>query len=104
MDINLLNHDDTFDKLLKYFFNNPNYTPMAQVFVSLIFGLLLSPWSYGLFFLIIFLIVYEFLYYLYSPYHNLFVRTGVIMSCLLGFIIGRTLSQDEIILIGINNN
>lgn len=86
---------------LHAWFCNANYTPMAQVIVALSWGILLSPWSSGLFFLIIFIILYELFYYIFTKgdplYYNLFVRTGVIFASIFGYILGRTLSCDEIL-------
>jgi 4-hydroxybenzoate polyprenyltransferase len=90
---------------LHAWFCNDNYTAMAQVIVALTLGILLSPWSSGLFFLIIFIILYELFYYIFTKgnprYYNVFVRTGVIFASIFGYILGRTLSGDEILTEGI---
>jgi hypothetical protein len=99
----------TLDPISQFFcdwFCNDKYTPMAQVIVALTWGILLAPWSSGLIFLVISIIFYEFFYYLFTrgrpPYYNLFVRTGCIMASILGYIIGRTLSQDDILMTGMD--
>lgn len=88
-----------------HWFCNEKYTPMAQVVVALVWGILLSPWSSGLFFLIVFIIIYEIMVYLFTRadpnYYDVFVRTTVICSTILGYILGRTLSGDEILYEGI---
>lgn len=80
-------------------FCNDNYTPMAQVLISLFLGILLSPWASGLFFLTVFIIIYELLYYIFTHgnprYYNLFVRTGVIYASIFGYILGRTLTIPD---------
>ena len=82
-------------------FCNEKYTPMAQVLIALVWGVLLSPWASGLFFLFFFIIFYEILYYVFTRgdpiYYNLFVRVGVIYSSIFGYILGRTLSGDNIL-------
>lgn len=94
-----------FADWLHDWFCNEKYTPMAQVIVSLVWGILLSPWSSGLFFLIVFIIIYEIMYYLFTrgdpKYYDVFVRTAVICAAVLGYILGRTLSGDDILHEGI---
>lgn len=94
-----------FAKWLHCWFCNDKNTPMAQVILAFAFGVLLSPWSSGLFFLTIFIIINEILFYVFTKgdprYYNVFVRTGVIYASILGFILGRTLSGDEILYEGI---
>lgn len=90
---------------LHWWFCNDNYTPMAQVIVALVWGILLSPWSSGLFFLITFIILYEILYYVFTKgdpqYYNVFVRTGVICASTFGYILGRTVSGVNILTEGV---
>jgi len=90
-----------------WWFCNEKYTPMAQVLIALIWGVLLSPWASGLFFLFFFIIVYEILYYIFTrgdpKYYNVFVRVGVIYASIFGYILGRTLSGDEILYEGVPN-
>lgn len=92
---------EPFAKWIQWWFCNQKYTPMAQIIVAFVWGVLLSPWSSGLFFLLLFIIVYEILYYVFThgipPYYNLFIRTGIIYSSIFGYILGRTLSGDTIL-------
>lgn len=85
---------------IKWWFCNQKYTPMAQIIIAMIWGILLSPWSSGLFALVIFIIVYEILFYVFTggdpQYYSLFVRTGVIYTSIFGYILGRTLSGDTV--------
>ena len=90
---------------LQSWFCNINYSPMAQFIISIIWGILLSPWSSGLFFLVVFILVYEILYYVFTKgnplYYNVFVRTSVIYGSIFGYILGRTVSGDQILYEGI---
>lgn len=90
---------------IHWWFCNEKYTPMAQLFIALVWGVLLSPWASGLFFLFFFIIVYEILFYVFTQgdprYYNVFVRVGVIYASIFGYILGRTLSGDEILYEGV---
>lgn len=94
-----------YTNIFRWWFCNEKFTPMAQILVSLVWGVLLSPWSSGLFFLVIFIIIYEILYYIFTRgnplYYNIFTRTGVIYCSIFGYILGRTLSGDNILEEGI---
>lgn len=82
------------------FFCNSRNSPMFQVIFGFTFGMLLSPWSNGIFWLAIITIIYEIFFYMFTNgdprYYNLFVRTAVIYSNILGYICGRTLTDSEI--------
>lgn len=94
-----------FSDWLHNWFCNDKYTAMAQVIVAIVWGILLSPWSSGLFALVIFIIIYELMYYIFThgdpKYYDLFTRTASIFASILGFIIGRTLSCDNILYEGV---
>jgi hypothetical protein len=83
------------------YYCDDRYTPLFQIITSFVCGLIISPWSFGLIFLIYLIIFQEILCYLFTRtnkiYYNIFVRTGVIYSYILGFIVGRTLSCDSIL-------
>lgn len=87
--------------IINKFFNNDNSTRMYQILFSLCYGILISPWSGGLVFLIFWTLIYELLIYIFTKgnprYYNVFTRTGVIYSYFLGYIIGRTLLGDDIL-------
>lgn len=86
---------------LKWWFCCDYYTAMAQAIVSFTIGVLFSPWSSGIFWLSIYIIINEILTYAFTKgdprYFNSFVRCAVVCSSLLGYICGRTLAQKEII-------
>jgi hypothetical protein len=90
---------------LNTWFQNEKYTQMAQVISSLTLGILFSPFSYGLFFLFVFMIFYEIAYYLFTkgeaPYYDLTTRASVINSYFLGYIIGRTAAGQPIFISGV---
>jgi hypothetical protein len=98
---------EPFATWIHNWFCNDKYTPMAQIIVSTSWGILLSPFSSGLFFLLVFIIFYEILYYIFTKgdpkYYNSFVRVGVICGSIFGYIVGRTLSGDEILEEGVPN-
>lgn len=90
---------------LHKFFCNQKSTAMFQVFCGFALGVLLSPWSKGLFWLAIITFLNEIFIYMFTNgdprYYNLFVRTAVIYANILGYICGRTLAQTEITLCNI---
>lgn len=92
---------------LKKWFCNEKYTPMAQVIIAFVWGVALSPWSSGIFILIWSIILYELAYYIFTHgdphFYNLSIRPAVISASVLGYIIGRTLSGDEILYEGVTD-
>jgi len=92
-------------RLLPTLFCNDKNTVMAQAIVSFAYGILLSPWSQGLFFLIISIIIYEILYYVFTHgnprYYQVFTRCGVICAAIAGYIIGRTICNCDILYEGV---
>ena len=97
--------DPPCEGLLPYYFQSDKYSPVAQTIFSFTIGVLISPWSSGLFFLIVFIIVYDILLYIFCHghprYYDVFTRAGVILGSILGWIIGRTISGDEILKPGV---
>lgn len=82
------------DTIISRWFRNEKYTPWAQIIASLTLGIFLSPWALGIFYLFIFLLLYELFYYIYTidSYHwQADTRAVVILSYILGFFIGRSL-------------
>jgi hypothetical protein len=100
---NILEHNllNPLNSLCINYYCDDKCSPIYQVILSLFWGLIFAPWTYGLLFMIYFIIYQELLYYLFtrtkSKYYNIFIRTGVIYAYILGFIIGRTLSCDCIL-------
>lgn len=90
--------------LNKWFCNDKN-TPMAQVIIAVTFGVILSPFASGLFFLVIFTVLGEILYYMFTKgdprYYNVFTRAGVIYGGIFGYIVGRSLSNCEVLVEGV---
>ena len=87
--------------VINKFFCNPCNTPMSQFMFAIFWGILFSPWSSGLFYLFAFGIFYELAYYIFTKgdpcYYNVFVRTAVNCAAVFGYIIGRTLTGDDIL-------
>lgn len=71
---------------------NPHNTGMAQLFWAFATGVLLAPWGTGLFFLVVFIIVYEIAFAVICRDPNFWrsqERPGIILASILGWIIGR---------------
>ena len=75
--------------------------PILQFGISFGIGVLFSPWSSGLFYLLVGILVYEIILALllasYSYPYPAFTRAGVIASSLLGYLVGRELFQHDIL-------
>lgn len=73
--------------------------PMSTVLMSFLTGLLFSGVSFGLIYVIIFLIIWEVFYFGYLDVNNrdwlLDERVTVILAALLGFLVGRFFHDDD---------
>lgn len=82
--------------IINWYFRNPNNTITSQIINSFVFGLILSPWSAGLFFIVIFLVVVEVLWLVFTSldprYYSPITRLAVLVSYFAGFLIGRILA------------
>lgn len=86
---------------VKQYFCHENNTTTSQIIIAFVMGLLFSPFNMGLIYIILYLILNEILFYIFSNgkcprYWDIFERCGVVCSTVLGFIIGRTLSFKDI--------
>lgn len=76
-----------------------NNDPMAVVLISFMTGLLFSAVSWGLIYVLLFLIIWEILYYGYLNANDrawgFDHRITVIMAALLGFLLGRFFHDDD---------
>jgi len=73
------------------------YTPVFQIILAFVFGVILSPFSYGIIFLVVFLLIFELCFavqYNYNPL-NAMLRPGLILWALFGFLLGRTLVCED---------
>jgi hypothetical protein len=90
---------EPFATWITWYFCNEDRTAMAQLVSAMVFGILLSPWSGGLFFLVAFIIVYELAYYVFAKgdprYYDVETRPCVIAGSLFGYILGKTLMSTE---------
>ena len=71
---------------------------LTSIFASFIFAMIFAPWTYGVFWLVIYILVWEIgIYFLslrYPGCWNIFARAAIIFSSILGFIVGRTVTND----------
>lgn len=82
---------------MKYDLNNDPMYSLGAAFFS---GFLFSSWSWGIIYVILFLIVYEIGYYGFYCYkgwnnYNIIVRIGIVAGALMGFLIGRNIIEDD---------
>jgi hypothetical protein len=73
---------------------------MVQAIVALVYGVLLAPWSSGLFCLTASAIGYELATYLFThgddQYYDPFARTAVLCCSVFGYLVGRAVSGDDL--------
>jgi len=79
---------------------SPSYaSPLALILGSLCIGILLSPFGSGVFFLALFLIIWEVLFYGYCLYNQYDwcapVRITALLAYVLGWIIGRSVTNNH---------
>jgi hypothetical protein len=90
--------------IFNQFFCNPNYTPTLQIFVALAYGILLSPFAWGLFWLFISILIYEWFFYVFTrgckEYWDSRTRAGVFVGFVTGYIIGRSLAEVDVLTTG----
>jgi hypothetical protein len=94
-------------RCITWWFQNADYSPMAQLIVAFIYGVLLSPWGSGLFWLLTFILLYEIAFYIFTHGHPTYwqhrTRAGIIICSILGWIIGRTVASSDILVEGVPN-
>lgn len=77
------------------YFRNPKYTQLVQIIVSFAFGIIFAPYSYGFIYLVIYLFLYEVIYFIFTrgeyPYWTPLFRFATVAASLLGWIIGRVI-------------
>ena len=92
-------------QILPKYFCNEKATPMYNVIFALVWGIILSPWSRGVFWLIVSIVVYEILLYIFTKgdpkYWSVQTRCACICAAVLGFIIGRTSFNQNVLEEGI---
>lgn len=78
--------------LLRRWFDNPRNNDWVQLVTAITWGVVLSPWGKGIFFLVIVAVIYELLYriMLGEKYHGQPIRGAIICGSILGWIVGRT--------------
>lgn len=84
---------------LKEFISTESYTKEYQLIGSLCLGILFGPYSWGLFYLLLFIIIYELIIFILTKgnpkYWNHEVRAGIIMASIFGWLIGRELTLKD---------
>lgn len=82
-------------------FRSKGYTPTAQVISSFCVGILFSPYSWGLLYFVMFMIIFELLEYIFTQgdpeFYQVTTRLGVICGYFLGWIIGRRAAGLEVL-------
>jgi hypothetical protein len=83
------------EKLNCEIYNDPNYT----ILMALLTGILFSGISWGIIYVIIFLILWEIAYYAYlnvnEKYWDFLFRVTVILAAFLGFLYGSILHEKD---------
>ena len=86
---------------LSGYFRSDTYTPTAQLISSFVFGAIFAPWSWGIIFLLIFFVIYEILFYMFTGgdprYWQPETRMGVFCAYLLGWIMIRTIISEPVV-------
>jgi hypothetical protein len=82
---------------IDFFSSTVSNKQSIQLITSFCFGVLLAPFSWGFFFFLLFLILYELGFYQFCiqtnflEYDPLIVRLGIVAASIYGWIIGRYL-------------
>ena len=75
----------------------------VKLFLSVLLGMLLSPWTYGIFMAVLFFLFWEAIfYYIMGDSHHWqpCIRAGCLMGLILGWLIGRWLHDVHSIRVG----
>lgn len=78
-----------------------NADPMYWLGASFFSGFLFAEWSWGILYLLVFLIIWEIGYYIYSYAYRGFndyyfvIRIGIVAGSIMGFLIGRAITQND---------
>jgi len=78
-----------------------NEDPMYWLGASFFSGFLFSSWSWGILYLLVFLIIWEIGYYIYCcnykglDKYSFMIRIGIVAGALMGFLIARGIIEDD---------
>lgn len=91
--------DLDFKSAYNYVYHPNGYTPLFQTILAFAIGIIFSPFSRGIIFLVITILLFE-LWYCWSdnePYGgiNRALRPGLILWAFFGFLVGRTFVSDD---------
>jgi len=73
--------------------------PMYWLGASFFSGFLFATWSWGILYLLVFLVVWEIGYYIYcrnfAGDYDLMIRIGIAAGAMMGFLIGRAITEND---------
>lgn len=78
-----------------------NEDPMYWTGAAFFSGVLFSTWSWGILYLLTFLLIYEIGYYIYCysfskmDQYDLMIRIGIVAGAFMGFLIGRNITETD---------
>ena len=78
-----------------------NEDPVYVLGASLFSGFLFATWSWGILYLLVFLILWEIGYYLYCRNfrdindYDITIRIGIAAGAIMGFLIGRCITKND---------
>lgn len=85
------------DPYLENYFSNTKSTPLFQFIVAFSFGILFSPFSKGLIYTILTILIMEILTFMYCNTWSVLNRILIIIGSLSGYAIGRFISGNPIL-------
>jgi len=73
--------------------------PMYWLGAAFFSGFLFANWSWGILYLLVFLIFWEIGYYIWCNYNNstydIQIRIGIVAGTIMGFLIGRCITEND---------
>ena len=78
-----------------------NEDPMYWLGAAFFSGFLFAGWSWGILYMLTFLMIYEIGYYVYCysyrgmDEYNLMIRIGIVAGAFMGFLIGRAIIEED---------
>ena len=79
-----------------------NEDPAYWLGASFFSGFLFATWTWGIVYLILFLIIYEVGYFIYKSSikengneYNFMIRLGIVAGAIMGFLIGRAITEND---------
>lgn len=91
--------DNKIVAVIQAYFLNIRYTELLQVIVGFAVGLIFGPFSFGLIYLLGFIILYEIIYYVVARNQCCWSfpgRVAVEFATILGWLVGRSLTNQPV--------